>query len=164
MNRYCPVFLLESGAEIAADKYLLSATLPIELFSKKIADHINKSYIETSPEFFMQIADGYIRILAETNTENANEILHSYVYNRLHFRRTGKKRSWGSTISNPSKGLKNLTFDFGLSRRNFRAFIYAHKNHAANTRANSWRLENFEHQDFIQEIASFEYSGFDFLP
>jgi len=164
MNRYCPVFLLESGAAIAADKYLSSATLPIELFCKKIVDHLNKSYIETSHEYLVQIADGYIRILAEIDSDNANEILYSYVYNRLHFRRTGKKRSWGSTILNPSKGLKNLKFDFALSRRNFRAFIYAHKNHAANTRANSWRLENFEYQEFIQEIASFEYSGFDFLP
>jgi hypothetical protein len=39
-------------------------------------------------------------------------------------------------------------------------FVYAYKNHAANTRSNGWNLQKFEHEDFISEIAEFEYSGF----
>lgn len=163
MNRYCPVFLLESCAAIAADKYLTATTLPIEVFCKKLSDHINKLYIETSHELIVKVADNYIRVLAESNTGTANEVLNSYVFNRLNFRRGGKKRNWGSALSNPMKGSKELAFDFGLSRRNFRAFVFAHKNHASNTRADHWKLETFEHEEFIRDIASFEYSGFDFL-
>lgn len=163
MNRYCPVFLLECCAAIAADKYLTATTLPLEVFSKKLSDHINKFYIETSHELIVKLADSYLRVLVESDSNSANEVLYSYLYNRLNFRRGGKKRNWASALSNPAKGSKELAFDFGLSRRNFRAFVFAHKNHAANTRANNWRLETFEHEEFIKDIASFEYSGFDFL-
>jgi hypothetical protein len=109
------------------------------------------------------IAEGYLRVLSESDIDEADELLKSYVYNRVNFRRTGKKRAWGSAISNPSKGLKNLQFDFGLARRNFRAFVFSYKNHATNSRANGWTLESFEHVEFIKEISTFEYSGFDFL-
>jgi len=60
------------------------------------------------------IAESYLRVLVESNVEEANEVLKSYVYNRINFRRTGKKRSWGSAISNPSKGLKNLQFQIAV--------------------------------------------------
>ena len=111
-----------------------------------------------------KMSENYLRVLSESNIDDADELLGAFVFNRInYFRRNGKKRSWGSAISNPSKGLKNLQFDFGLSRRNFRAFVYAYKNHAANTRSDGWNLEKFEHEEFIRVIADFEYSGFDFL-
>ena len=74
------------------------------------------------------MADNYIRVLAESNTEAANEVLQSYVFNRLNFRRGGKNEI-GDCPINPAKGSKELAFDFELSRRNFRAFVFAHKNH-----------------------------------
>ena len=111
-----------------------------------------------------KISESYLRVLSESNINDADELLGSFVFNRInYFRRNGKKRSWGSAISNPAKGLKSLQFDFGLSRRNFRAFVYVYKNHASNTRSNGWNLEKFEYEEFISEIGSFEYSGFDFL-
>ena len=163
MNRYCPVFLIEVCAAIAAEKFVMSATLPLEVFTKKLSQHLNKYYLAISADMLADIAEGYLRVLSESNVDAADEILKSYVYNRVNFRRTGKKRAWGSAISNPSKGLKNLQFDFGLARRNFRAFVFSYKNHASNSRANGWTLESFEQAEFIKDISTFEYSGFDFL-
>ena len=163
MNRYCPVFLIEVCAAIAAEKFVMSATLPLEVFTKKLSQHLNKYYLAISADMLADIAEGYLRVLSESNVDAADEILKSYVYNRVNFRRTGKKRAWGSAISNPSKGLKNLQFDFGLARRNFRAFVFSYKNHASNSRANGWTLESFEQVEFIKDISTFEYSGFDFL-
>lgn len=163
MNRHCPVFLIESCAAIASERFLTSATLPLNVFTHKLSEHLNKYYLQISSDMLGDIAESYLRVLFESNVEEANEVLKSYVYNRINFRRTGKKRSWGSAISNPSKGLKNLQFDFGLARRNFRAYIYSYKNHAANSRSNGWTLDKFEYIDFIQEIADFQYSGFDLM-
>lgn len=163
MNRHCPVFLIESCAAIASDKFLTSSTLPLNLFTNKLAEHLKNFYLPISSEMLSDIAESYLRVLVESNMDEANEVLKSYVYNRINFRRTGKKRSWGSAISNPSKGLKNLQFDFGLARRNFRAYVFSYKNHAANSRANGWTLDKFEYVNFIQEIANFEYSAFDLL-
>jgi hypothetical protein len=163
MNRYCPVFLIEVCAAIAAEKFIMSATLPLDVFTKKLSEHLNKYYLVVTADMLSDIAEGYLRVLSESNIDEADELLKSYVYNRVNFRRTGKKRAWGSAISNPSKGLKNLQFDFGLARRNFRAFVFSYKNHATNSRANGWTLESFEHVEFIKEISTFEYSGFDFL-
>jgi hypothetical protein len=164
MNRYCPVFLIESVSAIAAEKFILASTLPLDIFTKKLAEHLSKQYIEVNFQMLSKISENYLRVLSESNIDDADALLGSFVFNRInYFRRNGKKRSWGSAISNPSKGLKNLQFDFGLSRRNFRAFVYAYKNHAANTRSDSWNLEKFEHEEFIRVIADFEYSGFDFL-
>jgi len=163
MNRHCPVFLIESCAAIASDKFITSATLPLNLFANKLSDHISRYYLPISSEMLSDIAESYLRVLVESDIEDANEVMRSYVYNRINFRRTGKKRAWGSAISNPSKGLKNLKFDFGLSRRNFRAYVFSYKNHATNSRANGWTLDKFEHVDFIRDIANFEYSGFDLL-
>ena len=163
MNRHCPVFLIEACAAIAAEKFIMSATLPLDVFTKKLSEHLNKYYLVVTADMLSDIAEGYLRVLSESNIDEANELLKSYLYNRVNFRRTGKKRAWGSAISNPSKGLKNLQFDFGLARRNFRAFVFSYKNHATNSRANGWTLESFEHVEFIKEISTFEYSGFDFL-
>ena len=164
MNRYCPVFLIESVSAIAAEKFILASTLPLDIFTKKLAEHLSKQYIEVNFQMLSKISENYLRVLSESNIDDADALLASFVFKRInYFRRNGKKRSWGSAISNPAKGLKNLQFDFGLSRRNFRAFVYAYKNHAANTRSNGWNLEKFEHEDFIRVIADFEYSGFDFL-
>ena len=164
MNRYCPVFLIESVSAIAAEKFILASTLPLDIFTKKLAEHLSKQYIEVNFQMLSKISENYLRVLSESNIDDADALLASFVFNRInYFRRNGKKRSWGSAISNPAKRLKNLQFDFGLSRRNFRAFVYAYKNHAANTRSNGWNLEKFEHEDFIRVIADFEYSGFDFL-
>jgi hypothetical protein len=164
MNRYCPVFLIESVSAIAAEKFILASTLPLDIFTKKLAEHLSKQYIEVNFQMLSKISENYLRVLSESNIDDADALLASFVFNRInYFRRNGKKRSWGSAISNPAKGLKNLQFDFSLSRRNFRAFVYAYKNHAANTRSNGWNLEKFEHEDFIRVIADFEYSGFDFL-
>jgi len=164
MNRYCPVFLIESVSAIAAEKFILASTLPLDIFTKKLAEHLSKQYIEVNFQMLSKISENYLRVLSESNIDDADALLGSFVFNRInYFRRNGKKRSWGSAISNPSKGLKNLQFDFGLSRRNFRAFVYAYKNHAANTRSDGWNLEKFEHEEFIRVIADFEYSGFDFL-
>jgi len=164
MNRYCPVFLIESVSAIAAEKFILASTLPLDIFTKKLAEHLSKQYIEVNFQMLSKISENYLRVLSESNIDDADALLGSFVFNRInYFRRNGKKRSWGSALSNPSKGLKNLQFDFGLSRRNFRAFVYAYKNHAANTRSDGWNLEKFEHEEFIRVIADFEYSGFDFL-
>ena len=165
MNRYCPVFLIEVCAAISAEKFIMSATLPLDVFTKKLSEHLNKYYLGITADMLADIAEGYLRVLSESNIDEANELLKSYVYNRVNFRRSGsgKKRAWGSAISNPSKGLKKLQFDFGLSRRNFRAFVFSYKNHATNSRANGWSLESFEHVEYIKEISTFEYSGFDFL-
>jgi len=163
MNRHCPVFLIESCAAIASGKFLTSATLPLNVFTNKLSGHLNNYYLPISADMLGDIAESYLRVLIESNVEEANEVLKSYVYNRVNFRRTGKNRSWGSAISNPSKGLKSLQFDFGLARRNFRAYIYSYKNHATNSRANGWTLDQFDHADFIKEIAHFEYSGSDLL-
>ena len=164
MNRYCPVFLIESVSAIAAEKFILASTLPLDIFTKKLAEHLSKQYIEVNFQMLSKISENYLRVLSESNIDDADALLASFVFNRInYFRRNGKKRSWGSAISNPAKGLKNLQFDFGLSRRNFRAFVYAYKNHAANTRSNGWNLEKFEHEDFIRVRADFEYSVFDFL-
>jgi len=164
MNRYCPVFLIESTAAIAAEKFILASTLPLDVFTKKLAEHLSKHYIEVNFQMLSKISENYLRVLSESNIDDADELLASFVFNRInYFRRNGKKRSWGSAISNPAKGLKSLQFDIGLSRRNFRAFVYAYKNHAANTRSIGWSLEKFEYEEYISEIGSFEYSGFDFL-
>ena len=164
MNRHCPVFLIESTSAIAAEKFITASTLPLEIFNKKLAEHLSKHYVEVNYQMLSKVSENYLRVLSESDIHDADQLLGSFVFNRInYFRRTGKKRNWGSAISNPAKGLKNLQFDFGLSRRNFRAFVYAYKNHAANTRSNGWNLQKFEHEEFIKAIGDFEYSGFDFL-
>ena len=164
MNRHCPVFLIESASAIAAEKFILASTLPLDIFTKKLAEHLSQQYIGVNFQMLSKISESYLRVLSESNIGDADELIGSFVFNRInYFRRNGKKRSWGSAISNPAKGLKNLQFDFGLSRRNFRAFVYAYRNHAINTRSNGWNLEKFEHGKFIRDIGTFEYSGFDFL-
>jgi hypothetical protein len=136
MNRHCPVFIIESCAAIASDKFITSATLPLNVFTNKLSEHLNNHYIPISADMLGDIAESYLRVLVESNIDDSNELLKSYVYNRINFR---------------------------LARRNFRAYIYSYKNHAANSRANGWTLDKFEHANFIKEIANFEYSGFDLL-
>ena len=102
MNRHCPVFIIESCAAIASDKFITSATLPLNVFTNKLSEHLNKYYLPISADMLGDIAESYLRVLVESNIDDSNDLLKSYIYNRIHFRRTGKNRSWGSAISNPT--------------------------------------------------------------
>ena len=109
MNRYCPVFLIESTAAIAAERFILASTLPLDVFTKKLAEHLSAHYMQINHQMLSKISENYLRVLAESNIDDAHEVLESFVFNRINYlRRNGKKRSWGSAISNPAKGLKSL--------------------------------------------------------
>jgi hypothetical protein len=109
MNRHCPVFIIESCAAIASDKFITSATLPLNVFTNKLSEHLNKYYLPISADMLGDIAESYLRVLVESNIDDSNDLLKSYVYSRIHFRRTWKKSLLGIRYFQPKQRFKKLT-------------------------------------------------------
>jgi hypothetical protein len=162
MDRHSPNFLIEVVGAFVAEKYLISSA-SIDLISKKVSQLMSSYYVELSPDFLTEIADNFLRILLESQTENSDAVLQSFIYNRIIFSEKNKTRNWNSIFSNPMKGQKDLSFDFGLSKRNFRAFVFRFKNHNEAVKPDLWALKDFEQNEFLQKLGLLEFSPFDFL-
>ena len=162
MSRYCPVFLIEVAAAMASEKFIES-TLPLEVFSNKLASHLSDHYFEIPTEMINNVSESYVRVLVVSAVDDVKTLLQNYIYSRLHFRRRGKMRNWTSSLSNPAKGTKQLDFDYSLARRNFNAFVYAYKNKSVNFTPRGWTLTKFENLEFVSKMGEIEFSAFDLL-
>ena len=74
MDRHCPVFILESAATFVCDNFL-TGTLPLDLICKKVCDHISKEYKELPLEDLQDVAEAFLRVLAEANVDEADIVL-----------------------------------------------------------------------------------------
>ena len=162
MDRHCPVFILESAATFVCDHFLIG-TLPLDLICKKVCDHISKEYKELPLEDLQDVAEAFLRVLAEANVDEADIVLKSYAFERLTFRRSGKDRNWESMLFDPMKGLKNFKLDMKLIRRNFQAFLFRYKQQNRTGMPESWELKNSKTNDFIKAMGSIEFSPFDIM-
>ena len=107
MDKHCPVFILECAATFICDNFL-DGSLPLEIICKKVSEHIATEYKELPEEDLRDIAESFLRVLAEANVDEADVVLKSYAYERLTFRRSGKTRNWESMLFDPMKGQKNF--------------------------------------------------------
>ena len=162
MDKYCPVFILECAATFACEKFLVG-TIPLDLICKKVCDHINADYKELNIEDLRDVAETYLRCLADAKVDEADVILLNYAYERIHFRRNGKERGWDSLMWNPMKGLKSFSLDLKLIRRHFQAFIFRNKQNSDQTRPSDWTLSSFEQNEFIRSLGKLEFSPFDIM-
>ena len=49
-------------------------------------------------EDLRDVAETYLRCLADANADDVDVILKNYAFNRLNFRRSGKERGWTSLM------------------------------------------------------------------
>ena len=162
MDKHCPVFILECATTFTCENFLVGS-LPIEIISKKVCDHISTEYREVPMEDLRDITELFLRVLAEANIDDADIVLKNYAFERLTFRRSGKERKWDSILFDPMKGLKNFTLDPKLSRKNFQAFLFRYKQQKTIRMPESWDLKNSNTTDFIKGLGSIEFSPFDVL-
>ena len=162
MDRHCPVFILECAATFVCVKFI-SGTLPLDLICKKVCDHINKNYKDLDIEDLRDVAETFLRCLADANVEDVDLILKNYAFERLNFRRNGKERNWTSLMWDPLKGLKSFELELKLVRRHFQAFIFRNKQRSSKRMPDNWGLNMFEHSDFIKSMGSIEFSPFDIV-
>jgi hypothetical protein len=162
MDRHCPVFILEASATFVCDKFLVG-TLPLDLICKKVAEHISREYKELPIEDLQDIAEAFLRVLAEANVEEADIVLKNYAYERLTFKRSGKERNWESMLFDPMKCLKTFKLDLKLIRRNFQAFLFRYKQRNRTGMPDSWELKNSKTNDFVKSLGSIEFSPFDIM-
>ena len=114
-------------------------------------------------EDLRDVAETYLRCLADANAEDVDLILKNYAFERLNFRRAGKERSWTSLMWDPMKGLKSFDLDLKLVRRHFQAFIFRNKQRNTKRMPSDWDLKTFEHNDFIKSLGNIEFSPFDIM-
>ena len=114
-------------------------------------------------EDLRDVAETYLRCLADANAEDVDLILKNYAFERLNFRRAGKERSWASLMWDPMKGLKSFDLDLKLVRRHFQAFIFRNKQRNTKRMPADWDLKTFEHNDFIKSLGNIEFSPFDIM-
>ena len=121
MDKHCPVFVLECAATFTCINFL-TGTLPLDLICKKVCDHINKEYKELLNEDLRDVAETFLRCLADANVEEADVVLKHYAFERLNYREMEKK-GVGILNVNPMKGLKSFQLDLKLIRRHFQALF-----------------------------------------
>jgi hypothetical protein len=162
MDKHCPVFVLECAATFTCLNFL-TGTLPLDLICKKVCDHINKEYKELLNEDLRDVAETFLRCLADANVEEADVVLKHYAFERLYYRRNGKERGWDSLMWNPMKGLKSLQLDLKLIRRHFQAFIFRYKQNKKHNLPADWEINKFEKNDFLKALGEIEFSPFDIM-
>ena len=162
MDRHCPVFILECAATLACEKFI-TGSLPLDLICKKISDHINTEYKELEVDDLRDVAETFLRCLADANVEESDVVLKSYAFERIFFRRNGKERGWDSLMWNPMKGLKSFELDLRIIRKHFQAFIFRSKQGSKRNMPSEWELQSFDNNEFIKKMGAIEFSPFDIM-
>ena len=162
MDRHCPVFILECAATFACEKFI-TGSLPLDLICKKISDHINTEYKELQVDDLRDVAETFLRCLADANVEESDVVLKSYAFERIFFRRNGKERGWDSLMWNPMKGLKSFELDLRIIRKHFQAFIFRSKQSSKRNMPSEWELQSFDNNEFIKKMGAIEFSPFDIM-
>jgi hypothetical protein len=160
MSKYCPEWLLSATVALVAQRYLASP-LGLDLFAKKYAQILSERYLEIGPDLIEQTAEGFLRVLAEAEADDADAVLRSYAFNRITRMGNGEPRRIKGMFSSALDGTK--TEEYGLDQmiKSFRPFFFLLRSKPAMAAPVSWSWKQIENGEWIVDLPDVEVTLLD---
>lgn len=160
MSKYCPEWLLSATVALVAQRYLISP-FGLELFAKKYAQILSERYLEIAPDTIEQSAEGFLRVLAEAEADNADEVLGSYAYHRITRAENGEPRKIKGLFSSALDGTKAPEYNVDLLIKGFRPFFFLLRSKPSIAAPKSWTWKQIENGEWITDLPEVEISLLD---
>ena len=160
MSKYCPEWLLSATVALAAQRYI-SSPFGLDLFAVKYSQILSERYAEIAPTVIEQSAEGFLRILAEAEAEDADSVLRAYAYNRITWVGNGEPRRIKGLFSSALDGTKTEEYSVDQMVKSFKPFFFLLRSKPAMAAPASWTWKQIENGDWIVNLPDVEISLLD---
>ena len=132
----------------------LAESHPLELSSNHFIDQLTSSYDEIDPKLVAETAEHMVRFLAEVDAgEEAVNVLNDFIYFRLNYETTTKKRNLKPLFGNPEDGAALIKHFDGLKR--FKAYVFGLRSNNSPTPPPGWEAgRNAENLPVVHKLVS----------
>lgn len=160
MSKYCPEWLLSATVALVAQRYLVSP-FGLDLFAKKYAQILSERYLEIAPDLIEQSAEGFLRVLAEAEADNADVALGSYAYHRITRAENGEPRRIKGVFSDALHGTRTEDYTVDLIIKGFRPFFFQLRSKPSMVAPSTWTWKQIENGEWITDLPDVEISLLD---
>lgn len=160
MYKYCPEWLLSATVALVAQRFLASP-FGLDIFAKKYAQILSERYLEITPGLIEQSAEGFLRVLAEAEADNADVVLGSYAYHRITRAENGEPRRIKGMFSNALVGTRTEEYNLDLIVKGFRPFFFQLRSKPSMVAPTTWTWNQIEDGEWITELPDVEISLLD---
>lgn len=162
MSKYCPEWIVSATVALVAERYL-GSPLGLELFAKKYAQVLSERYLEIGPDLIEQSAEGFLRVLAEAEAENADVVLRSYAYNRITRMGNGEARKIKGLFSSALDGTRTPDYSVDQLVKSFRPFFFLLRSKPSMAAPASWSWKQIENGEWLVDLPDVEVTLLDSL-
>jgi hypothetical protein len=160
MQKYCPEWLLSATVAVAAERFIASP-LSLELFAKKYAQVLSEKYAEISPDLIEQSVEGFLRVLADAEADNADVVLRSYAFNRITLKANGEARRMRGMFSSELDGTRTEDYSVDQIIKAFRPFFFTLRSKPSMMAPATWSWQQIENGEWIIDLPDVEVSLLD---
>jgi hypothetical protein len=160
MSKYCPEWIMSATAALVAERYL-GSPFGLDAFAKKYAQILSERYAEIGPQVIEQSAEGFLRILAEAEAEDANGVLRSYAFHRITRTANGEPRRIKGMFSSALDGSRVSEYGVEQMIKSFRPFFFLLRSKPSLAAPASWSWKQIENGEWLTDMPDVEVSLFD---
>lgn len=160
MSKYCPEWLLSATVALVAQRYLASP-LGLDAFARKFASILSERYADIGPDVIEQSVEGFLRVLAEAEVEDADVVLRSYAYHRVTRLDNGEPRRIKGMFSSALDGTRTEEYSVDLIVKKFRPFFFLLRSKPSMAAPATWSWKQIENGEWITELQDVEVSLLD---
>ncbi|WP_439138969.1 hypothetical protein [Roseicyclus sp.] len=122
---------------------------------------MSERYLEIGPDLIEQSAEGFLRVLAEAEADNADAVLGSYAYHRITRAENGEPRRIKGLFSSALDGTRTEEYNIDQIVKGFRPFFFLLRSKPTMAAPMSWTWKQIENGEWITELPDVEISLLD---
>ena len=136
MSGKCPDWIFDILSARVCVQFLADSH-PLEMSSNHFVEQLSSSYSETDPKLVAETSEHMVRFLSEVDAgEEAVNVLNDFIYFRMNYESTTKKRNLRPLFGNPEDGVVLIKHFEGLKR--FKAYVFGLRSNNSPTPPPGW--------------------------
>ena len=153
MSNKCPDWIVDILSARVCVQFLAESH-PLEMSSNFFVEQLASLYAEIDPKLVAENAEYMVRFLGEIDAgEEAVNILNDFIYFRMNYETTTKKRNLKPLFGNPEDGVAIINHFEGLKR--FKAYVFGLRSNNSPTSPPGWNaVKNAEDLPIVLGLVS----------
>lgn len=162
MSKFCPDWLYNAVCALVARRYLES-NLPLTPIADRYSKILSEKYSAITTDNLEVIAEAFLRIIVETESDNAVDILNAFIYRNLVFTPRGDVRKYKGLFSNALDGTKTQEYSADSAIKKFRPFVFMVRAKPEFLSPPGWNMGQIADADWVNTLHEVEISILDSL-
>ena len=149
----CPDWIFDIVSTRVCVQFLAESH-PLDLSSNHFVDQLHSAYSEVDPKLVSETAEHMVRFLGEVDAgEEAVNVLNDFIYFRINYESTTKKRNLKPLFGNPEDAVAVAKHFESLKR--FKAYVFGLRSNNSPTSPPGWDvLRNVESLPVVLGLVS----------